>query len=198
MPDAETGRPNQRKRTRKAILEAAARLASEGRTLTLEEVAEEALVSRATAYRYFPSVEALLVEAGLHMAFPDAAKLFADGSRDPAERIARAERAVHDMILTSEPAMRMMLAHSVTQTRDGEGVMVRQNRRTPLIEAALAPARDKLAPATFERLSQALALVIGTEAMIVCKDVLGIDADEAETVKLWAIDALLRATLKDN
>jgi AcrR family transcriptional regulator len=200
MADAETGRPNQRIRTRKAILEAAARLAGQGRTLTLEEVAEEALVSRATAYRYFPSVEALLLEAGLHMAFPDPATFFINAPDDPVERLALAERAVHEMVLGHEPSLRLMLAHSVTQARDAEGGpegrMVRQNRRTPLIEAALAPARAGMNPATFERLTQALALVIGTESMIVCKDVLGIDADEAENVKLWAIDALVRAALK--
>ena len=40
----------------------------QGRKPDLEEIAEEALVSRATAYRYFPSVEALLLEASLDVA----------------------------------------------------------------------------------------------------------------------------------
>ena len=195
MPETETGRPNQRKRTRKAILEAAARLAGQRRTLTLEDIAEEALVSRATAYRYFPSVGALLVEASVHMAFPDPATFFANGSDDPAERLARAERAVHDIVISHEPALRLMLAHSVTQARDTEGSMVRQNRRTPLIEAALAPARRAMDVATFDRLGKALAMVIGTEAMIVCRDVLGIDADEAQDIKLWAVQALLKAAI---
>jgi AcrR family transcriptional regulator len=191
------GRPNQRRRTRKALLEAAARLASQGRTPALEEVATEALVSRATAYRYFPSVEALMVEASLDIAFPSADQLFADGAADPAERLRRAEAAVHAMTVTHEPALRLMLAHSLNLARsgDGEQTAVRQNRRTPLIEAALAPARDRLGPAAFDRLCKALALVIGTESLIVCKDVLGIEADEAAAVKLWAVDALLAAAL---
>ena len=54
---------HRRRRTRKDLLEAAARLMEQGKKPTLEEIAEEALVSRATAYRYFPSVEALLNEA---------------------------------------------------------------------------------------------------------------------------------------
>ena len=65
-----TGRPNQRRRTRKDLLHAAARLMKNGRVPTIEEVAEEALVSRATAYRYFPSVEALVREATLDVAMP--------------------------------------------------------------------------------------------------------------------------------
>lgn len=194
MTQEAAGRPNQRKRTRRAILEAAARLAAQGRTLTLDEVAEEALVSRATAYRYFPSVEALLVEAELHVAFPDPATFFVGLPNDPRERLVLAERAVHAMVLSHEPALRLMLAHSVTQPRDG--TPVRLNRRIPLIEAALAPAADAMEAATVTMLSRALALVIGTESIIVCKDVLAIDADEAEAVKLWAIEALLDAAMR--
>ena len=68
-------RANQKRRTRKDLLQAAARLLKEGRNPSLEEIAEEALVSRATAYRYFPNVEALLIEAPLDLALPDGAQL---------------------------------------------------------------------------------------------------------------------------
>ncbi|MBN8831182.1 MAG: TetR/AcrR family transcriptional regulator [Sphingomonadales bacterium] len=197
MPAREAGRSNQRRRTRKAILDAAARLAGQGQTPTLEDVAQEALVSRATAYRYFPSIEALLVEASLHIAFPDAQTLFGDESTDPAERIVRAERAVHAMVLAHEPALRLMLASSVTQPHSADGEPVRQNRRTPLIELALAPARARLGEAAFERLAQALALIIGTESLIVCKDVLGIDEAQAGALKLWTAQALVKAALAE-
>ena len=82
------GRPNQRTRTRKDLLQAAARLLKQGRTPTLDEVAEEALVSRATVYRYFPSVEALLVETAVDVAVPEPGELFRDEtSRDPVARL---------------------------------------------------------------------------------------------------------------
>ena len=64
---------NAKRRTRKALLEAAAQLVRGGVKPSLEEVAEAALVSRATAYRYFPSVEALLREAALDMAVAEPA-----------------------------------------------------------------------------------------------------------------------------
>ena len=76
-----TGRPNQSTRTRKDLLEAALALMKQGRSPTLEEIAEEALVSRATAYRYFPSVEALLVEASFDVAVPEADELFGGDTR---------------------------------------------------------------------------------------------------------------------
>ena len=49
MADSTGSRANQLRRTRKDLLQAAARLARQGRTPTLEECAEEAMVSRATA-----------------------------------------------------------------------------------------------------------------------------------------------------
>src|SRR3546814_4156388 len=107
---------------------------------SLEEIAEAALVSRATAYRYFPGVEALLLEASLYVAVPEADDLFRDGSSDdPIARLERVDTALHDMILANEAPLRMMLAHSLeSDMRDEEdgAFPARQNRRTPLIEAA--------------------------------------------------------------
>jgi hypothetical protein len=42
-------------------------------------------------------------------------------------------------------------------------------------------------------LSRALAIVIGTEAMVVCKDVLQLDEAEARRLRRWAIRALVEA-----
>jgi AcrR family transcriptional regulator len=193
-------RGNQRTRTRKDLLQAASRLMKQGSKPSLEEIAEEALVSRATAYRYFPSAEALLLEASLDVATPDADQLFeGDPSGDPVERLQRADTALHDMILANEAPLRLMLVHTLQRSLAGEGEASaprRQNRRTPLIEAALAPARKQFKPATLDTLRKALALVIGTEAMVVCKDVLQLDDADARKVKRWAIRALVEAARK--
>jgi AcrR family transcriptional regulator len=195
-----SGRPNQKARTRKDLLRAAARLVKEGRTPTLEEVAQEALVSRATAYRYFPSIEALLVEAAVDVAVLEPDEFFRDdASRDPVERLQRVETMLYDVIIANEPLLRTMLAHTVQQAAQGDEpgtTPKRQNRRTPLIEAALDPARDQFKPATLRMLTRALALIIGTEATIVVKDVLQLDDTEARKMKRWAIRALVEAARK--
>lgn len=196
MADAEKGRPNQKSRTRKDLLRAAARLMKEGRSPSLEEIAEAAMVSRATAYRYFSGVEALLIEAALDVAMPDESFFAGDGSVDAAARVLRADAAISAMVLENEPALRAMLVHSLQRGMDGEGLPVRQNRRTPLIEQALAPVQAKLAPADFTRLVRALALVIGTESMIVFRDVLAIGDDEAAAVRAWIIRNLVAAALE--
>ena len=190
-----TGRPNQRKRTRKDLLEAASRLMKRGEKPSLEEVAEEALVSRATAYRYFPSLEALLLEASVDVAFPDPAEVFAPGlPNDVLSRLLRADATMHDMVLANAASLRMFLAHSLERSVRGDrdpDLPLRQNRRTPLIEAALAPARAELDPDA--PLAEALALIIGTEAMVTLQDVLQLDDATARAVKAWAIAALLDA-----
>jgi AcrR family transcriptional regulator len=195
-----TGRPNQKARTRKDLLQAASRLIKQGRAPTLEEVAEEALVSRATAYRYFPSIEALLVEASVDVAVPEPEEFFRDeASRDPVVRLQRVETALHDMILENEPLLRTMLAHTIQQDIQADEVGKlprRQNRRTPLIEAALEPARDQFKPAAIRVLTRALALIMGPEAVIVVKDVLQLDDAEARKMKRWAIRALVEAAKK--
>ena len=201
MDSGNSGRPNQRRRTRKDLLLAASRLLRQGRKPSLEEIAEEAIVSRATAYRYFPSVEALHREAALDIAVPPPDALFSGESpTDPVSRLERVDTALHDMILANEAPLRMMLAHSLERVvrgdeDDGE-LPARQNRRTPLIEAALEPARHQFKPAALKTLSRALALIIGTEAMVVCKDVLQLDDAEARKVKRWAIRALVEAARK--
>lgn len=195
--DVETqGRPNQRRRTRKDLLQAATRLMRQGRKPSLEDIAAEAMVSRATAYRYFPKLEHLLLEAALDVAIPEADALFERAPEDDAlARVARVDDALHDMILANEPQLRTMLAHSLQRSSgdDEDALPARQNRRSPLIEAALAPARKQFKPAALKHLTHALALVIGTEALVVCKDVLQLDDAEARRMKRWAIRALIEA-----
>ena len=191
-----SARANQKRRTRKDLLQAAARLLKEGRNPTLEEVAEEALVSRATAYRYFPNVEALLIEAPLDLALPDETAIFAGApEKDPVARMERVDAAFHDMILENEMALRLMLAKCMERrvAEDDTALPARQNRRTPMIEAALAPSKAEFSRAALDKLQKALALIVGTEAIIVFKDVLQLDEKEAREVKRWAIRALIEA-----
>lgn len=198
MPDsAKTGRWKQRRRTREDLLHATARLLKLGRKPSLEEVADEAQVSRATAYRYFPSVESLLIEAALDVVVPEPDALFADSrSTDPVLRLEQVDSALHAMIAQNEVPLRLMLANSLERRAKGieEGELpVRQDRRTPLIKAALAPARGEFKAADLENLTAALALIVGTEAMVVFRDVLQLDDAQAQKVRHWAIRALVEA-----
>lgn len=199
-PAAGAGHANRRLRTRKDLLRAAARLSAGGVAPSMEEVAAEALVSRATAYRYFSNVEALLIEAAVDATMPDPQALFADDpSTDPAARVDRAEAAMHERAYANELSLRLTLAQALQHSAKGavSGVPLRQNRRTPLIQAALAPARDRFTRDGYDRLCQALALLFGLESMVVFRDVLQVGPERARAVKGWAIHALVAAALAE-
>ena len=86
-----TGRANQKLRTRNAIVAAAAEQSRSGREVTMPAVAKAALVSEATAYRYFPDLASLLQEA-IAGQLPTAAEALEPvaGSDDPVARITAA------------------------------------------------------------------------------------------------------------
>lgn len=193
------GRSQQKQRTRKDLLDAAARLVRDGQRPSLDDVAEAALVSRATAYRYFPSIEALLLEASVHVAAPDAGVLEAASPTDPIDRLRRVDAAFETMIRENEAPLRLMLARILESSVLGDApadLPARQNRRSPLIEAALEPSRDRLDPASFEKLVSALSIVIGTESFVVTRDVLRLSDEDAAEVRRWAISALVEAARK--
>jgi len=126
--------------------ESAGRLLGEGKSPTMEEVAAEAMVSRATAYRYFPSLEALLVEAPIHGSMPDPSEIFPDGSiENPEDRIDAMESALHEMVYDNELQLRAMLLNSLRLSLEngGDGVPVRQSRRMGLIDAGAAARLDR-------------------------------------------------------
>ncbi|MEO6031205.1 MAG: TetR/AcrR family transcriptional regulator [Burkholderiaceae bacterium] len=171
-----------------------------GHKPTLEAIAEAAWVSSATACRYFPSIDALLVEASIDLAVPEPDALFPPGTGgDSIARLTSVDTVLHDMILANEASVRLMLASTIELRAHGAAandVPARQNRRTPLIEAALAPARSEFRPAAPKTLAQALALVVGSESMIVFKDVLQLDDAQARKVKRWMIGCLVEAARK--
>lgn len=188
-------RENQRLRTRKDLLEAAVRLTRDGKSPSFEEVAEAALVSRATAYRYFPGLDALMSEAAVHVDTPTPERLFAgDASTDPVARLDKVDAALSALVLANEAPLRALLARTVQQP-PGEAP-VRQNRRSPLIAAALETADPPFPPAGLDMLSKALPLLLGIETHVVFKDVLQLDVAQAARVRRWMIRALADAARK--
>ena len=49
-----------------------------------------------------------------------------------------------------------------------------------------------------ERLVRALTMIVGTEGFLALGDVAGLDAEEAQEVRRWAIDALVAAALSES
>ena len=194
----ETGeRLEQKLRTRAALLHAARELVAAGQTPSIADAADAAKVSRATAYRYFTRQEELLAEVPLDEAAPTVTSLFGkDAPTDPEDRVALVQNALYDLSRNHETEFRLFLRTSITRAlRDADRTSdpFRGARRTALLAEALAPLADELTAAEIERLKTALAMLVGTEPMIVSRDVLHLDHDQARQSGEWAARQLVRA-----
>ncbi len=192
----ESGRVNQKLRTRQALIEAARELVAAGANPTLAEVAEHALVSKTTAYRYFASAEALLTEMVFDPDFPTVDEVLSASGDEPTARVLAVEEAVNDALLAHERAMRVIVRNAIDVALGGtDDVPTRLGRRRRLIDAALQPLEDEIDADALQRLRDALALVIGPEAILAARDVCRLSPEETRKVTRWAAEALVAHAL---
>ena len=197
MTASDTGRVNQKKRTRIAIVQACRELIRSGTAVTMPDVARLALVSEATAYRYFPDLASLVHEAFDGM-WPSPAEALGPvaGSRDPVERVAFACEFLLRGVLSSQTAVRAMIAATITRP---EQAATRPGLRVGLIEEALAPLNDTLGgtdPARLTQLKQDLAAVISAEALFALTDLARLTPEDAIASLVRTATTVTAATLE--
>lgn len=190
-----------RARTRRLLLDTAMGLMQAGRIPSVTEVAEAAEVSRATAYRYFPT-QAALVQACVGEALGPILAWRSD-SPDVEARVEALLGFAYPRIDDYEATLRAALLMAMEQwsrrragTLGDEAPIVRGNRRD-LLSRALSPLEGRVERPEFDRLRQALSLLFGTEAFIVLKDIWGLDGERARAVALWAAHALVRTAVAE-
>ncbi|MBO2448784.1 hypothetical protein J4573_16900 [Actinomadura barringtoniae] len=194
------GRVNQKLRTRQAIVEAAIQMAREGRPLSIAEVAEAALVSTATAYRYFPNPQSLWVEVAKDGRRElSVASVMAGAPADPAGRMDHVVRTTAELQLGDEALWRAVVRSIMDRwfaqqdVPEDERIPIRGDRRITMTREALAGLADELPPDLHERLISAVALVFGAEAVISARDVCELEPDEVVATLRWSAQALIRA-----
>ena len=169
---------------------------------SLSAAAAEAKVSRATAYRYFPTTEAFLIEvASVSPAFEPVERML-EGAQadDAADRLKALLETFNTIAFTEEARMRLALKAYLDSwlsgQRNGKSIpRVRAGRRMRWLDRVLGHAAAHLSPDAHQRLKAALALTMGADAMVVMKDVCGLDDQNAREVLLWAAQTLLAAGL---
>jgi AcrR family transcriptional regulator len=192
----ETGRIKQKQRTRKALLDAADELLRRGITPTIEEVTAAAMVSRATFYRYFDGVEALvLAMAPVERTVRSDDVLSNAGGARADERVVRVYDALFDMIVRNEPRLRFELKSSLERMPDA-GLIRQRFDRTSLIEDALEPIGGRLDDTSYDRLVYALTALTGIETYVALRDVCGLEPDDAGKVVRWATRVLVEGAVE--
>ena len=189
---------NQKARTRAAIVAAARELARSGAEITMPAVARAALVSEATAYRYFPDLVSLLLEADTGI-WPDPAEALRPvaHSDDPVERAGYATEVLMRGVLAHESAVRAAISGSITRP---DLAARRPGHRFGLIDEALAPwatAAAQANPQALQQLKQGLAVVMSAEALFILTDLCGFSPDEAVASAVRTARALTAAAAGD-
>jgi AcrR family transcriptional regulator len=169
--------------------------------MTVAAVAERAGVSRATAYRYFVSNDAVTVWATR----PMSAEPGAPEKPAPPEPEAlgdRAARLVRDQgvwAFEHERELRALLALSLAPDAEQRGVSRRgKMRRSQWIEDGLLNhLPDGVTAERRARLAAALTPLFGSDVVVWTQDAAELDQEQSLDLIAWIARALVEATIRD-
>jgi AcrR family transcriptional regulator len=171
-----------------------------GHIPSVAEVAVRSNVSRATAYRYFPSRSALVTAVIDSSLGP--VRILASDNRSGRERVHELFVQTFPRFKEFEPQLRAAAQLSLEQwalERAGllEEEPYRRGHRVRILQHAIEPLAPLMRPAMRDRLHRALSVVYGIEPYVILKDIWGLPDREVERIALWMADALIDAALRD-
>ncbi len=159
-----------RARTRRLLIDTAMSMYERGAFPSITEVASAAQLSRATAYRYFPTQSALVSAMVDESLGPILA--WQPTQPDARQRIAELLSFAYPRMLQHEGVLRAALHLSLQQWADArnsdsnnssnEEKLIRGNRKR-LLKLAVEPLEETLAPEALQRVIHAFSLIYGSE-----------------------------------
>jgi len=174
----------------------------------MPEAAERALISLATAYRYFASAEDLWWEASTAAVAWEPARAKAEtlieaAGGDPQARLEACVRAIGFHMLDDQMPYRRLAKAALEQwfsqahTPGAEKAPVREGRRERLIAMVVEPLGGRVPKKDIDRIAHALGVVVGTDAMLALTDGMRLDVPEAKRALLDASRWLLAGALAE-
>lgn len=189
-----TGRSRQKARTAAALIAAARAHLSDGVIPTVEQAAERAGISRATAYRYFANQKLLL--GAVHPETDTPTLLPPNPPQDVVERVTLVATEIMRRVLENETELRAMLRVSLERGDDEPELPMRKGRRLGWFEDALTPLQDMLDARNRRRLVLALSAAVGIEPFVWLTDMAGVSRREAAEVVVSTARCLVADALK--
>jgi len=191
-----------RARTQRLMLQTATELMQHGHTPSVNEVAEEAGVSRATAYRYFPSQLALVQSVVNEVLGP--ITNWEPAAEDAEERLT--DLLTHSLPLIDEfeatfrAALKIYLEQWANRKHDANGTAeeFKRGHRLKMLNDAVSPLKGSLGDEELERLVGGLSALFGIETIVVLKDINGMDSRQTRNTIIWAAKSLVRQAIMEN
>ena len=198
--EAEATQGGRSARTLRLLIDEAMKLLDRGGLVTVAEVAAAAGVSRATAYRYFPS-RSRLIDAIMGESLQPVRR-FESAEQDGSARVRDLFERTFPLFRQFEPQMRAALQLSLEHwALERAGVLgeeqFRRGNRKAILARNAAPLRANLGARDFDRLLKALSLVYGIEPYIVLKDMWGASNREVNAITRWVADAVIEKALRE-
>ena len=198
-PPPDTGPTGPPARTYRLLLGHAMALVRRGRIPSVPELAVKARVSRATAYRYFPSRSKLVSAVVAESLAP--VRRFEPTAPDGLVRVRELFDKTFPLFKRFEPHMRAALQLSLEhESLERTGLLeeepYRRGHRRYMLHRAAAPLAATLGPEAYERLLKALSLIYGIESYVVLRDIWGASYREVEVVARWMVEALIESALR--
>ncbi len=187
-------------RTRRLLLETASALLAEGAMPSVAEVASRAGVSRATAYRYFPTRGKLISAVvdfslgpvrGVAQSFPDGRRRIEELFKQTFPRFKEYEPQLRAALQLSLADMALERAGKLTEEPYHRG------HRIDILSHAAMPLKPQLGQRGFNRLVRALSILYGIEAYVVLRDIWGSGDKEIQSIVRWVADTIVESALRD-
>ena len=189
-----SGRVNQKLRTREKILKASLEMLKTKSKFSLEDVAEHMNSSRATVYRYFSNVDVLCAEAALSLHTKTTEELL-DEVKDLEllESLLNIQKYFNTLAQKHEVAFRKYLSFVLEESSKGVKVSsLRGSRRPQVLEKSLSSFNNQLSSKDARKLQLITSVLSGIEPLIVNKDVNCISKKESDEVLKWAMEMIVK------
>ena len=188
-----SGRKNQKLKTRDQILKSTQDLMDSGDDFSLEDVAKKADISRATIYRYYSNVDILAAEAILDLNTKSSEELVESvQDKDIRTAIMDIQDYYNDLTLDFEAGFRKYM--SVILNGPASKSM-RGARRKKTLLMIMEQKSPNLSAEEREKLANLATVLMGVEAFVVTKDVCGLDNKQSKELLNWGLNLILEKTL---